>query len=510
MRFASSFYALVVVAMTAAVLGLASGASASASLRTSDDTSCSGAAAVTASSTATIDVPIGSGTATPPTFTATCNGAPVSGADVDVSVRGGVQFNLGRYEGKSGDLGSVQANGSGVIAPPLLTSGTSPGTFTLTASWDGATAAVPGQITGSLLGDPAPPRNPAYNETEGSIVKNCRGASGSCRQLAALNGYRHDEHLGPVVLPSNWTSLTIPEQVFTLTDLERTARGLPPDTGLATDMDRIAQAGADAGDDPDGTSTITPLYQGSPLVNYGIDPSSPYTSPNGASIWYSGDDAIGADIGWMYIDGLNRNGRPSFNLDCTRSDHSGCWGHRDNVLHTQAYLACDLHCAIGAATAPSGERNGSFSGGDTEFWPGGGGNNADTLVFSWTHERGELPACEQNGDTCSWSGQPIMGSTKSGGSGSSAKTVAVAISRVTVGPGGRIAFTVRFRKGSGHLRAVARSGHATQKVLVTKVGTGRYAVTTTLPRGTWTLVVTIIPAKGYRAAKPLILRIAVR
>jgi hypothetical protein len=41
---------------------------------------------------------------------------------------------------------------------------------------------------------------------------------------------------------------------------------------------------------------------------------------------------------WMYDDGPG-----SSNIDCTSSDTSGCWGHRDNVL---LQLACQ-DCVMG-------------------------------------------------------------------------------------------------------------------------------------------------------------------
>jgi hypothetical protein len=34
-----------------------------------------------------------------------------------------------------------------------------------------------------------------------------------------------------------------------------------------------------------------------------------------------------ADFGWMYDDGPG-----GFNEECTPSDQSGCWGHRENIL----------------------------------------------------------------------------------------------------------------------------------------------------------------------------------
>ena len=48
-------------------------------------------------------------------------------------------------------------------------------------------------------------------------------------------------------LPSNYASLTIPQQSLAVFNLERTARGLQAEYGLATQMDQQAQQGANAG-----------------------------------------------------------------------------------------------------------------------------------------------------------------------------------------------------------------------------------------------------------------------
>jgi hypothetical protein len=47
---------------------------------------------------------------------------------------------------------------------------------------------------------------------------------------------------------------------------------------------------------------------------------------------------------WMYDDGPG-----SANIDCSSSDHSGCWGHRQNVLMS---LPCH-QCVMGTAWAPT-------------------------------------------------------------------------------------------------------------------------------------------------------------
>ena len=48
---------------------------------------------------------------------------------------------------------------------------------------------------------------------------------------------------------------------------------------------------------------------------------------------------------WMYDDGAG-----SANVDCTPSNHSGCWGHRQNVL---IKLPC-RDCVMGTGFAAGG------------------------------------------------------------------------------------------------------------------------------------------------------------
>ena len=80
-----------------------------------------------------------------------------------------------------------------------------------------------------------PPDNPQYSlavlEYLWPMCSDVRDYSAACMEpsLAMLNAGRLSEQLGPVMLPSNWPRLTVAEQLFVLTELERTARGLPAD-----------------------------------------------------------------------------------------------------------------------------------------------------------------------------------------------------------------------------------------------------------------------------------------
>jgi hypothetical protein len=122
---------------------------------------------------------------------------------------------------------------------------------------------------------------------------------------------RAQEGLGLLGLPSDFASLTQAEQIFVLTDVERVERGLAPVAGLDARLDATAMAGAQANGDP-----------GDPPLNFdGV------TTQFGMMNWADDADSLGANYEWVYDDGPG-----SGNLECTPSDHSGCWGHRENIL----------------------------------------------------------------------------------------------------------------------------------------------------------------------------------
>jgi len=64
------------------------------------------------------------------------------------------------------------------------------------------------------------------------------------KTLGAIEGVR------PMVLPSNWFSLSVPDQLFVIADLERTARGLPPYLGINDALSANAQHAAASNSDP--------------------------------------------------------------------------------------------------------------------------------------------------------------------------------------------------------------------------------------------------------------------
>ncbi len=137
--------------------------------------------------------------------------------------------------------------------------------------------------------------------------------------LQALDAARRAEKVAPMVLPSNWSRLTAPEQLFVLADLERVARGLPPYLGLNRALDREAQRAARLDEDP----TLAAGFAA------GTDASGVY-GLGGA--WSTGFSTLVADYFWMYSDGWGGSRATTSNLACTSAGAPGCWAHRDELL----------------------------------------------------------------------------------------------------------------------------------------------------------------------------------
>jgi len=147
--------------------------------------------------------------------------------------------------------------------------------------------------------------------------------------LAAINDARALESLPPMILPTNWTGLSAPEQLFVATNLERTARGMVPLSAMTAPLDAAAAQAAAAETDPQ------------PPVGF------PWTQFGGN--WAGGvlRSPLEALYYWMYDDGLG-----SSNIDCSSSDPAGCWGHRRALLLP---LTC-TPCVVGAAWTTTSEQ----------------------------------------------------------------------------------------------------------------------------------------------------------
>lgn len=137
--------------------------------------------------------------------------------------------------------------------------------------------------------------------------------------LAAFDRARAAEHLPPLTLPADWTTMGPVRQLVALLDDERTARGLRPLRPAPASIVHAVAVGAGAG----------------------VDPRLP-ASPNRAwgAVWAGGaGNPLEAVYLWMYDDGPG-----AMNEACPRAGAPGCWGHRDIILMS-------VHCP-GGTPAP--------------------------------------------------------------------------------------------------------------------------------------------------------------
>lgn len=188
--------------------------------------------------------------------------------------------------------------------------------------------------------------------------------------LSAIDTARRAEHVGPMVLPTNWSRLNVTEQLFVLANLERTARGLPPYLGINKQLDRAAETAAKHDTDPG-------LAAGFPV---GVDLEGYYGM---GSTWSSGFSALVADYFWMYDDGWGGSRSHTFNLACSSPASPACWAHRDELLgydprfNPGVGLWCD-DCEMGVGFAIT---DGFASYTDLIELPAGA--KPPAMIFSW-------------------------------------------------------------------------------------------------------------------------------
>jgi hypothetical protein len=215
---------------------------------------------------------------------------------------------------------------------------------------------------GSTLSCPNPcwdGRNDAYRNTP------------TCNAYVerAIDRARSIEGIAPITLPTNWYSLSVPEQLFVLADLERTARGLPPYLGLNRSLSNSAQRAA--------------LTQNDPSIASGFA-----TSPHwgfASTIATGTSTTLEADYGWMYDDGWGGSAARTENYSCTSATASGCWGHRDQLLGSDgAYnLGVGLRCTTCEMGAGFAVAQGSASFTDLVEHPRA---HPPTMYFTWAKD----------------------------------------------------------------------------------------------------------------------------
>jgi len=132
-------------------------------------------------------------------------------------------------------------------------------------------------------------------------------SSATCNSVAlqAIDAAHGAEGLPALQLPPNYTDLSEIQQLVAVTNAERVERGLPVFAGPVGSLDSLAQEAALTDSDPYGPAGTA----------WGANWGEGFATP------------LAADFIWMYDDGIG-----SSNLDCSASDQSACWGHRDNIL----------------------------------------------------------------------------------------------------------------------------------------------------------------------------------
>jgi hypothetical protein len=173
-----------------------------------------------------------------------------------------------------------------------------------------------GGNSGSTIKNPSVDREPVPDYINFCATHNPNNARCISQELQAINRARSHESMRKVrmILPDNYTSLSIAQQTFVVTDLERVDRGLRPFVGLTPRLNWSAQHAAIIQNDP--------LLSGLAMQLMGIREYG--------SIWAGDFGPLASDYDWMYNDGYSPSG--SINLDCRTPNQSGCWGHRENIL----------------------------------------------------------------------------------------------------------------------------------------------------------------------------------
>jgi hypothetical protein len=168
------------------------------------------------------------------------------------------------------------------------------------------------EVLARMLADPA--RNVAASPGFSSCWTARMSSHCLDLELAAINHARAGEDVGPMVLPRGFAHESTARQVFIVTDLERTARGLRPFAMLVGPLDSLAATAAHQHRDPS-------------LPSWTVGRAHAW---QWVSNWADDINPLAADYDYMYNDGYSRHG--TINGDCTSPRSNGCWSHRHNIL----------------------------------------------------------------------------------------------------------------------------------------------------------------------------------
>ena len=220
--------------------------------------------------------------------------------------------------------------------------------------------------------------DPVVNREPSAATEQACGAApfGTACEVAVvtdINAARAAEGVGPMILPSNFNSLSVPQELLVLANAERVSRGLVPVSGLSGSLNLIATVAAAANLDPNPST-----FRGNVM----------------AANWAGGyGSPLLVDFMWMYDDGPG-----SSNIDCHTPTDAGCWGHRQNILYP-----FDPPVAMGAAELDTL----TFASSMTELFVGGdwatAAGGADALLSpTWaeiSHPMSLLPSAVRVGLT---------------------------------------------------------------------------------------------------------------
>ena len=189
-------------------------------------------------------------------------------------------------------------------------------------------------------------------------------------EIIAINNARRSQGLSSLRINiAGFISLTSAQQVFTIINLERTARRLKAVGALTTQLNAVAQSGA--------TQSTDPILRGWTLVGH-------KSVTSWASNWAGGLNVLGADYMWMYDDGVG------FNIGCTATISSGCWNHEKNLLlASPTASSCrgiggQPELVMGAAVLPSAYQG---STGLAELMVSNCGGFPTDVIFTWAAAR---------------------------------------------------------------------------------------------------------------------------
>ncbi len=195
--------------------------------------------------------------------------------------------------------------------------------------------------------------------------------------LAAINNARAQENVAPMVLPTNWDSLSVPEQMLVVTDLERVARGYPPYLGLNPALNREAMTAASSDGDPGLANGFATGYDALGLSAFG-------------GSWVGGWNVLVGDYIMFYADGWG-GVTGTANVACVSPTSYGCWAHRDEILGNAPHFndGVSLWCATCEMGAGYAVVRGNSSYTQLIELPAG---KPPVMSFTWQSELSYFPA----------------------------------------------------------------------------------------------------------------------